>query len=185
MANIQINQLPESTDISSEDFVHIKKTDLVDYKMKQKNLMVIGVQDTKTNLTTLNPILKRGQFSLETDTRLLKIGDGVTPYNLLSPASNLATNASIVNTSFTAELNTIYFVDTSLGSVNIQMPTPVNKESKVIFIDYKGTWSNTPCVLTYNANKYNGTSEDFFLDLNWVSITVQWSGSNNIGWRTY
>lgn len=185
MANIQINQLPESTDISSEDFVHIKKTDLVDYKMKQKNIMIIGVQDTKTNLTTLNPILKRGQFSLETDTRLLKIGDGVTPYNLLSPVSNLATNASVVNTSFTAKLNTIYFVDTSLGSVNIQMPTPVNTESKVIFIDYKGTWNDSPCILTYGTNKYNGTSENFFLDLNWISITVQWSGNNNIGWRTY
>ena len=95
MAYIQINQLPESIDISSEDFVHIKKTDLVDYRMKLKNLMLIGVQDTKANLTTSNPILKRGQFSLETDTKVVKIGDGVTPYNLLSPASNLATNASI------------------------------------------------------------------------------------------
>ena len=185
MANIQINQLPESTDISSEDFVHIKKTDLVDYKIKQKNVMVIGVQDTKANLTTLNPILKRGQFSLETDTKLLKIGDGITPYNLLGPASSLVTNTSVMNAPFTAELNTIYFVDTSLGNVTVQMPTPINVESKVIFVDYKGSWADSPCVLTYNTNKYNGTSEDFFLDLNWVSTTVQWSGNNNIGWRTY
>ena len=95
------------------------------------------------------------------------------------------TNTSVMNAPFTAELNTIYFVDTSLGNVTVQMPTPVNVKSKVIFVDYKGSWADSPCVLTYNTNKYNGTSEDFFLDLNWVSITVQWSGSNNIGWRTY
>lgn len=183
MANIQINQLPESTDISSEDFVHIKKTDLVDYKMKQKNLMIVGVQDTKANLTTLNPILKRGQFSLETDTRLVKIGDGTTPYNSLKTYTNTI-HSSVKTSDFIAELNTLYPVDTSLGIVNITLPTPIDNSSWFGIYDYSGSFSNNNAVLKYDTNKVNGVSEDVLLDLKFLNIGINWSGSNVIGWRT-
>ena len=183
MANIQINQLPESTAISSEDFVHIKKTDLVDYKMKQKNLMLIGIQDTKANLTTLNPILKRGQFSLETDTKIVKIGDGITPYNNLKPHSNIL-YSSVKTADFVAELNTIYPVDTSSGIINITLPTPLDNSSWFGVFDYAGTFVTNNAILKYNTNKINGVSEDVLLDLKFLNIGMNWTGSNTIGWRT-
>lgn len=184
MANIQINQLPESTDISSEDFVHIKKTDLVDYKMKQKNLMLIGIQDTKANLTLLNPVLKRGQFSLETDTKVVKLGDGITPYNLLSNLSGFKYDSTIRTSPFTAELNTIYFVDTTLGTFDITPPSPIGTGSWFGIVDYAGTFQLNNAKLVYSANKYNGVSEDLFLDLKFLSIAFSWTGSNVMGWRT-
>lgn len=183
MPNIQVNQLPESTDVSSEDLVHIKKTDLVDYKMKQKNLMVIGVQDTKVNLTTLNPILKRGQFSLETDTKVMKIGDGITPYNNLSAHKNIKYGA-VQTTSFNAELNTIYPIDTSSGVVNITLPTPLDNSSWFGVYDYAGTFVTNNAVLKYNTNKINGVTEDVRLDLKFLNIGLNWTGSNTMGWRT-
>ena len=131
-------------------------------------------------------IILRANLAATTGAGLVGTPDGVTVQDKLNALLNalVETNTSVMNAPFTAELNTIYFVDTSLGNVTVQMPTPVNVESKVIFVDYKGSWADSPCVLTYNTNKYNGTSEDFFLDLNWVSTTVQWTGSNVIGWRT-
>lgn len=185
MANIQVNQLPESSDISGEDLVHIKKVDLVDYKMKQKNLMIIGIQDTKVNLEATNPVLKRGQFSRETDTGVVKLGDGTTPYNLLGFFGDLQVHPSIITSDFIAELDTIYFVDTDSGVVNVTMPTPVNSKNRIVFIDYRGSWNTNNVNLEYNINKYNGFSEDFFLDLKWASVDVRWSGNNTIGWRTY
>lgn len=183
MANIQINQLPESTDISSEDFVHIKKTDLVDYKIKQKNVMVIGVQDTKVNLTTLNPVLKRGQFSLETDTNTVKIGDGVTPYNSLNTDIN-AKYSAIKNSDFTAEFNTIYPVDTRSNVVNITIPTPMDNSSGFAIYDYAGTFNTNNAVLKYDTNKINGVQEDVRVDLKFLYISINWTGNNTIGWRT-
>lgn len=183
MANIQINQLPESTDISSEDFVHIKKTDLVDYKMKQRNLMIVGVQDTKAKLTTLNPILKRGQFSLETDTKVVKIGDGVTPYNSLNSHTNIK-YANIQTSDFTAKLNTIYPVDTTSGVINITLPTPIGNDSWLAVYDYAGTFVTNNAILKYNTNKINGVSEDVGLDLKFLYICLNWTGNNTLGWRT-
>lgn len=183
MSNIQVNQLPESTDISGEDLVHIKKTDLVDYKMKQKNLMIIGVQDTKANLTTLNPVLKRGQFSYETDTGLVKLGDGVTPYNTLKSNSNIK-YSSVKTSDFTAEFNTIYPIDTSLGVINITLPTPIDNSSWFGVYDYAGTFVTNNAVLKYNTNKINGVTEDVRLDLKFLNIGLNWTGSNTMGWRT-
>lgn len=39
--------------------------------------------DTALNWRLVNPILKRGEWGLETDTSLMKFGDGVTTWNSL------------------------------------------------------------------------------------------------------
>lgn len=41
-------------------------------------------RDTSTNWTTVNPILAQGELAFETNTRKLKVGDGVTAWNSLS-----------------------------------------------------------------------------------------------------
>lgn len=40
-------------------------------------------RDTHANFTAANTLLMAGEFSLETDTKLMKMGDGVTTYNTL------------------------------------------------------------------------------------------------------
>lgn len=41
-------------------------------------------RDTAANWTAVNPLLTQGEFGFETDTKKLKIGDGVTLWNALS-----------------------------------------------------------------------------------------------------
>ena len=41
-------------------------------------------KDTSANWNSKNPILRKGEQGLETDTGIIKIGDGVTAYNSLS-----------------------------------------------------------------------------------------------------
>ena len=64
-------------------------------------------RDTSGNWTTNDPILAQGEIGVETDTRLFKIGDGVTAWVGLSYA-NLAGN-SLANTqiAFGKSTNTI------------------------------------------------------------------------------
>lgn len=38
---------------------------------------------TAANLATLNPVLRAGEFSFETDTKRIKVGDGTALYNSL------------------------------------------------------------------------------------------------------
>jgi len=40
-------------------------------------------RDLAAEWTTVNPTLASGEFGLETDTKLLKLGDGTTPWNTL------------------------------------------------------------------------------------------------------
>lgn len=40
-------------------------------------------RDTQANWLSVNPVLAQGEFGWEIDTNVLKIGDGVTPYNSL------------------------------------------------------------------------------------------------------
>jgi hypothetical protein len=56
--------------------------------------MAVQIQlrnDTATNWTSADPILAQGEMGLETDTRLFKIGDGVTIWSELeySPLSGV------------------------------------------------------------------------------------------------
>ena len=41
-------------------------------------------RDTAANWTAVNPVLLSGEWGFETDTRKLKIGDGVTAWNALA-----------------------------------------------------------------------------------------------------
>jgi Major tropism determinant N-terminal domain len=42
---------------------------------------------TKANWTSLNPVLADGEMGIETDTKMFKFGDGVTPWNTLGYAA--------------------------------------------------------------------------------------------------
>lgn len=46
--------------------------------------MAVQIQlrnDTAAAWTAANPILAQGEIGIETDTRLIKVGDGVNPWN--------------------------------------------------------------------------------------------------------
>lgn len=53
---------------------------------------------TAANWTSVNPTLRSGEIGLESDTRYMKIGDGVLQWNALAyffPDPNLPTNSGV------------------------------------------------------------------------------------------
>lgn len=66
-------------------------------------------RDTAANWQAANPVLANGEWALETDTRLLKLGDGDTPWNTLDYFSG-----GVVNL---ADLQDVAAVDRVDGSV--------------------------------------------------------------------
>ena len=79
-------------------------------------------RDSSTNWNIVNPIVNSGELVYEQDTQLIKIGDGVTPYNSLSYLSSSASglvgsiNAQVTEWSPTlAQLTASYPVGTAQG----------------------------------------------------------------------
>ena len=52
-------------------------------------------RDTALNWASVNPVLAQGEMGLETDTELMKLGDGVTAYNSLNYFVTSQTNVGI------------------------------------------------------------------------------------------
>ena len=61
--------------------------------MAEKTLKIAGLvcrNDSSVNWYVKNPTLKKGEWGLETDTMLMKFGDGKTAWNLLEYAGATA-----------------------------------------------------------------------------------------------
>lgn len=181
--NIQISGLPETTSIASTDYLHVKKTDGVDYKIKQSASAVIGIQDTAANLATSNPILLTGQWAKETDTGVIKCGDGTTAYNyLLAVGGQLLIFPTVVTSTFTAKLGYLYFVDTSLSAFSVNLPSPTKLGDTFTLVDYSGTFNTNKLTSVYATNRIDGYAENMILDVVFKAYKFVWSGTTK-GWR--
>lgn len=181
--NVQVSDLPETTSISPVDFLHVKKTDGVDYKIKQAATSVVGVRDTALNLSTTNPILLSGQWSKETNTGLIKQGDGVTPYNSLPYFSELVTDPVVKTSNFTAKSGFVYLVDTTSNAVNVTLPTPTQGITSFKIVDIGKNFEINNCNLIFTTNKIMGFSEDISLDISSWSYLTSWTGNVVYGWE--
>lgn len=64
--------------------------------------------DTANNWKTYNPVLLAGEIGIESDTKLVKIGDGTSNWNSLSYINNFGQNANgIMAASTTEEVNNL------------------------------------------------------------------------------
>lgn len=181
--NIQVSGLPETTSIAATDYLHVKKTDGIDYKIKQSASAVIGIQDTAANLATSNPVLLAGQWSKETDTGIIKCGDGTTVYNdLLAVGGQLLISSTVATSTFTAKLGYLYFVDTSLSTFSVNLPSPTKLGDTFTLVDYSGTFSTNNLTSIYSTNKIDGYSENMILDVAFKAYKFVWSGTTK-GWR--
>lgn len=50
-------------------------------QLVEVNVQIKCRSDVASNWTSVNPVLGKGEPGYETDTKLLKIGDGSTPWN--------------------------------------------------------------------------------------------------------
>jgi hypothetical protein len=81
-------------------------------------------RDTSTNWTRNNPVLALGEPGLETDTQIVKYGDGFTSWNLL-PYANINSLADFTTTSL-VEGSNLYFSNARVyANVSIGFPSNV------------------------------------------------------------
>ena len=87
-------------------------------------------RDTSTNWTSANPILSEGEFGVETDTKRMKMGDGVTEWNVLEYFIEGAVKSSngyyeAVISGGGIYVNAPEYILTTSGNMHIKMPSPV------------------------------------------------------------
>ena len=127
-------------------------------------------KDTSENWGNKNPVLRKGEQGLETDTGIIKIGDGVTAFNSLSD-DNIYFPESYVNSTFANTLNG----SKSGSAILIDDVSPVTHEMgvKVIgknLIRYPYTnVSQTVKGVTFTVNSDG-------------SITVSGTATENVSW---
>lgn len=89
-------------------------------------------RDTAANWTSANPLLASGEFGLETNTNLFKIGDGVTLWNSLpyggiqGPAGSTTTHTGTATLNFGATPGTNLTTVTVTGQTGIASDTTVS-----------------------------------------------------------
>lgn len=71
-------------------------------------------KDTSSNWSTKNPVLRKGEQGFETDTGIIKIGDGSTAYNSL-PEKNIYPPQVVIKR----------YVDNVVGDINTILATIV------------------------------------------------------------
>ena len=108
-----------------------KADKIVDYRFKVRR----GKAQT---WQSLNEVLMAGEFGLETDTRLMKMGDGQTPWNLLpySITYPIDTNSSVEDgkvLAYNASLQKMQWQTSSGGGASFtQKTTTANQSSTTI-----------------------------------------------------
>lgn len=125
-------------------------------------------RDTAANWTRNNPVLAVGEPGLETDTGIVKYGDGSTAWNSL-PYANLNSLADFT-TSDLSEGSNLYYTNARVNAYVTATNTRFNLNNAIVLASY--TYDNLPAGVTgaivfETSNNifrgYNGTS--------WVALS--------------
>ena len=141
-------------------------------------------RDTAANWTSADPILAQGEFGYETDTGLLKIGDGVTAWTALGfydPSAALGTGGSLVGDFKYTNSTT----DATAGRIGFDSLTPASitkiNLSVISLNDFAWTGQADrilPLDSVVVLLQKNDTTK-------WVQVTTTSSFTNNVTYYTY
>lgn len=133
--------------------------------------------DTSATWTSKNPLLLKGEFGFETDTKKFKVGNGVDNWQKLDYAS-AESSKSVTNVSFDEKTglftisysdNTTSTIDTKLEKVVVNFTYDQTTQNLVLTLD-DGTTYNIP--MSAFINVYSGS--------NGAMITISIDSANTI-----
>ena len=143
-----------------------------------------------------NPLLAQGELGLETDTNLIKIGDGVTYWNSLGyslagvkTAAQLnsilaGTNSVSVTASQAIVAFTAYFVTTTSTAVTLTMPASANLGDWIEVYEATANANVNNITLNSSGLAINGTVQNFIMNLKGDRKFFKYQGPT-YGWMVY
>lgn len=127
-------------------------------------------RDTSTNWSVNNPVLALGEPGLETDTQIVKYGDGVTAWNSL-PYSNLNSLADFTTADLVEETN-LYYTNARVYAnvINLGIYASNNQLSLYATNSQLGSYATNVQLATY-ATISNINSKANVADLTTSNVT--------------
>lgn len=126
-------------------------------------------RDTSTNWQLNNPVLAIGEPGLETDTQIVKYGDGVTAWNSL-PYANLNSLSDFTTANLAENSANLYYTNSRVLGYVTAATTRLTLNNSIVLASF--TYDNLPAGVT-GALVFE-TSNNIFRGYNgthWVSLS--------------
>ena len=119
---------------------------------------------------------------MTTKLRAASFQDGaVTAAKITGGDFAVAWQSSVQTTSFTAEANKGYYVNTTSGAITVTLPSAPQTNDKIAFSDVTGTADTAAITLNRNGNKMRGGTDNLLLSDEHAAVEIVYTGSD-YGW---
>ena len=119
---------------------------------------------------------------MTTKLRAASFQDGaVTAAKITGGDFAVAWQSSVQTTSFTAEANKGYYVNTTSGAITVTLPSAPQTNDKIAFSDVTGTADTLAITLNRNGNKMRGGTDNLLLSDEHAAVEIVYTGSD-YGW---
>ena len=148
-----------------------------------------GTYDGSTNSSIVSP--QTGDFYIVSETGTLDTIHNVLKNDIVFYTGTTWFNfgcgkigSSWLNISVDSPIESYkcYFVDTSLGVVNLTLPSNPFVGDTITINDLAANFETYNCVLVRNGQKISGLAEDLILENNNMTIVIVYSGAT-YGWK--
>ena len=145
-------------------------------------------RDTSANWKGVNPVLSQGEPALETDTGIVKYGDGVTPYNELPSSTGATMTASSGNKwAFQSSTGGKSFVFKTAGHVRtdirltqLQVNEIANNSTLTVSVADHPTVIDSVKTAWDNWNNENGSQPYWLRNNNWTDFIASYTLTGDV-----
>jgi hypothetical protein len=106
-------------------------------------------------------------------------GSGVLSF--ATPTAGLTWNSTVNSTTFTASVNTGYFVNTSTAGFTMTLPSSPTIGQEVAVIDYNGTFDTNNLTIARNGKNIQGLAEDLTVSIERAAFSLVYTDTTQ-GW---
>jgi len=107
--------------------------------------------------------------------------NGSAVLSFATPTAGLTWNSTVNSTTFTAVVNTGYFVNTSTAGFTVTLPASPTIGQEVAFIDYNATFDTNNLTVARNGKNIQGLAEDLTVSIERAAFSLVYTDTTQ-GW---
>jgi len=107
--------------------------------------------------------------------------NGSAVLSFATPTAGLTWNSTVNSTTFTAVVNTGYFVNTSTAGFTVTLPASPTIGQEVAFIDYNATFDTNNLTVARNGKNIQGLAEDLTVSIERAAFSLIYTDTTQ-GW---